>query len=94
MKKLRSSVEEDRRHDEIFCTKVPTYNDRFKTDLCDVLAAFLTQLLDATQQLMKSRDLTIKKSVDANFAVVDDTSEALESEMSLLGPNLSSVDQK
>lgn len=76
LKKLRSLVEEVRRHAELFRTTVLTYNDRFKADHCKSLAAFLTQLQNATKELVKIFYLGMKKSGDVNFAVVDDMLQA------------------
>lgn len=72
MKKLRASVEEVRRHAELFRGKVLAYNDRFNTDHHEVFAAFLTQLRDSNKELVKKRDLGIKKSVDVNFTLVNE----------------------
>lgn len=44
----------------------------------------MTQLRDATKQLVKSRDLGIKKRVVVNFAVVDVMLQALETELDIL----------
>lgn len=40
LKDVRGSVVELSRHAELFRTKVPTYNDRFKTDLRNAFAPF------------------------------------------------------
>lgn len=50
---LRTSAKEACRHGKLFRTKVHTYNDRIKTGLCKVVAAFLKHVRDATRQLVK-----------------------------------------
>lgn len=41
LKKLRTSVEEARRHAKLFHNKVTIYNDRFNTDLREGFATFM-----------------------------------------------------
>lgn len=60
-------------------------------DLCEDFAAFLTQLRHATKELLKKRDLWMKKSVDMNSAVVDEVLQTLETSPSYSGPSLNPV---
>lgn len=91
LKMLGASVEEVRSHAELFRNMSPIYNDWFKTDLNEGFPTFLTMLRDGTKELVKSRGLRMKNSVDLNFAVIDDMLQAFETELSQLGPYLNSV---
>lgn len=92
LKKPCSSIEEVHLRAELFRTKVPSYKYRFETGLREGIAAFLTQPRDAIKELAKSRDLGIKKSVGVNFSVLDEMLQALETELSYLGPSVKAVD--
>lgn len=61
-------------------------------DLREGFTAFFTPLQDILKELVKQHSLGIKDSVDVNFPVVDEMSQALETELNTLGPCLHPVD--
>lgn len=78
VKKLSATVKEVRRHANLFHNKVPTYKKRFRMYLCEGFAVFITQLRDATEDLVNKHELGIKESVVVSFAVVDELLKPLE----------------
>lgn len=92
LKTLRVSVEDVCLRATLLLTKLPAYNDRFKTELYKGLAALLTQRWDAIKAFVKDRDFGIKKSVYVNGSVVDEALLTLETQLSHLSLYLSSVD--
>lgn len=62
LKILHASVEEARRHAEMYCNKGQTLNDWFKTKLNEFLASILRKLQITAAELVKQRDFSIKKS--------------------------------
>lgn len=86
METLHASVEEARHHAVLVRTKVPSYQDRFKTSLCEGFVAFLTQLRDVNKELAKKLDLGIKKSDNVYFSVVEEMLQALGAAFRHLGP--------
>lgn len=67
LKTLPSSAKDVLRHAGLLCIKVPDYNDRSKTDICEGIASFLMRLRTATNKLARKRDLGAYKSVNVKF---------------------------
>lgn len=91
LRKLCASVEDVRRQFELFLTEDQTSIDRIKTDLRDGFAAISTQSQKVTIELLKQRDLGIKKSIYLNVSVVNEILQALKTELSQLEPSLNPV---
>lgn len=89
---LRAFVEKALGYAELFRSKVSTDNDRFKTNLSEGFAAYLTQLRDATKEFLKSIFLGVKKSVDVSFCRSRLNVPNRKSDINYLEPGLSSVD--
>lgn len=91
-KKLRAFVEDARRHTKRFSNNVPTYNDRLKTDLRKAFVACLIKLSDVTREFVKRCGFWGNRTVDVNFGIVDDISQALKSGLCQIGPGLHAID--
>lgn len=72
LKTLRASTEEGRCHVTLLRIKVPSSDDWFTAKIHECFAAFLTQFLDSSKELMKSRYLSINNDVYVNIGVVEE----------------------
>lgn len=92
LRTLLASAKEVRSHNELFHTKILTYNDWLKKNIHEGFAALLRKLRDTTRELVRQRHLGSKKTVDVEFSVVNEMFKALEVDFRHPGLGLIPVD--